>query len=71
MAFSGIALAGGIGQGLQSFASAYQTALNYQLEKAKAQNLTDYQQMMAQARVAANMKVAAMVWSMPESFVSN
>lgn len=40
---------GGIGQGLQSFVSAYQTALNYQLEKAKAASLTDYQQKMADA----------------------
>ena len=38
---------GGIGQGLQSFATAYQTALNYQLEKAKAASQTAYQQQMA------------------------
>lgn len=42
-------LAGGIGQGLQSFVAAYQQALNYQLEKSKAASLTDYQQKMAQA----------------------
>ena len=40
---------GGIGQGLQAFTSAYQTALNYQLEKSKAAALTDYQQKMADA----------------------
>lgn len=38
---------GGVGEGLQSFAAAYQQALNYQLEKAKAASLTDYQQKMA------------------------
>lgn len=38
---------GGIGEGLQSFVTAYQTALNYQLEKAKAANLAAYQQQMA------------------------
>lgn len=40
---------GGIGQGLSSFSSAYMTALNYQLEKAKAQALTDYQNKQAAA----------------------
>lgn len=42
-------LIGGIGEGLSSFAQAYQTALNYQLEKQKAANIADYQQQMGMA----------------------
>lgn len=44
-----VGLMGGIGQGLQSFAQAYQTALNYQLEKQKVASLADYQSRMANA----------------------
>lgn len=44
-----IAVANGLGQGLRGFVGAYQTALNYQLEKSRAANLAAYQQQMADA----------------------
>lgn len=40
---------GGIGEGLQSFVTAYQTALNYQLAKKQQAALENYQDVMSQA----------------------
>lgn len=40
---------GGVGEGLQSFVSAYQNALNYQLQKSQAAALANYQDVMSQA----------------------
>ena len=55
------AVTGGIGEGLKSFATAYQTALNYQLQKQQAADLAAYQSQMADvaARNATSTAVGA------------